>query len=433
MKQHAEVLVIGAGPAGMAAAIAAASCGRHVLVLDDNPAAGGQIWRSATTTTQRDKQDTERQRVIAAFANSGAELIPGCQVIDAPAPRTIRTAHEADGITRVETVTWDKLILATGARERFLPFPGWTLPGVFGAGGLQALAKSGLSVAGKRILVAGSGPLLLAVAAHLQQYGATIACIAEQASFRQTLPFALSLWKHSGKLLQGLGYRLQLSDVPYRTGCWPVAAHGETQLQSVTLTNGTDTWTESCDYLACGFHLVPNTELATLLGCKLEAGFVTVDNHQQTSIEHVFCAGEPTGIGGLGSALIEGRIAGLAAVDAARLTLDLFRHRGQERAFAARLARAFRLREELRALPAADTIVCRCEDVSFAQLEHRQSWTEAKLQTRCGMGPCQGRICGPATDALFGWRTTSVRPPLFPIPIAAFCDDNTQSQEALAG
>ncbi len=187
-----------------------------------------------------------------------------------------------------------------GARERFLPFPGWTLPGVFGAGGLQALVKGGLPVQGKRILVAGTGPLLLAVAAHLKQYGGNIVCVAEQASYAQMMPFLVSLSGSPGKLLQGLRYRATLAGTPYRTGCWPVAAEGTPHCVQVRLSDGKRIWTEVCDYLACGFHLVPNTELAQLLGCGgLQNGAVIVDRQQRTTVQNVFCAGEPTGIAGL--------------------------------------------------------------------------------------------------------------------------------------
>ncbi|MGA9718297.1 MAG: pyridine nucleotide-disulfide oxidoreductase, partial [Acidobacteriaceae bacterium] len=187
----------------------------------------------------------------------------------------------------------------------------------------------------------------------------------------------------------------------------------------VRLTDGERTWDEPSNLLACGFHLVPNTELASLLGCTLRDANIEVDEVQQTSIANVFAAGEPTGIAGLDSALLTGTMAGLAAagkLDEARALLP--RRKKFER-FAARLNAAFALRPELLSLAQPDTIVCRCEDVPYGALTTYQSWNEAKLQTRCGMGPCQGRVCGPATEALFGWHTSSVRPPLTPVPLSA--------------
>jgi NADPH-dependent 2,4-dienoyl-CoA reductase/sulfur reductase-like enzyme len=430
--KHAEIIVVGAGPAGIAAATAAARHGRSVLLLDDNPAAGGQIWRGGVEAPDQRANQGENARKASALhqlAKSGATLLFGCRVFDAPAPGTLVAFRETGDESEIVTLHYDRLILATGARERFLPFPGWTLPGVFGAGGLQALVKGGFAVRGKRIAVAGSGPLLLAVAVHLQQYGAYVTGIAEQASLSQLAPFAASLWSHPSKIWQGVGYRAALGRTPYRTGCWPVAAlQNEVTglLRSVRLTNGTKTWEEPCDLLACGFHLVPNTELASLLGCKLGGDFVAVDDQQQTSVTNVYCAGEPTGIAGLDAALLQGEIAGLACAGqptgAARAT------NAAERKFAARLEAAFRLRPELRLLASSETIVCRCEDVTYENLAVRAGWTDAKLQTRCGMGPCQGRICGPATQTLFGWTPKSIRPPLFPVPVSALCFHDSQQE-----
>jgi NADPH-dependent 2,4-dienoyl-CoA reductase/sulfur reductase-like enzyme len=426
--REAEILVVGAGPAGIAAATAAARQGTRVLVLDDNAAAGGQIWRGGVASAYK-KEPSAKARAIAAFRASGAELLPGRRVVDAPRPKGLQTlVEDADG-ARTESLRYDKLILATGARERFLPFPGWTLPGVFGAGGLQALVQGGFDVAGKRVVVAGSGPLLMAVAAHLKQYGAKIVCVAEQAPLGQLVPFAASLWAHPAKIVQGAGYRAALAGVPYRTGCWPVSAHGDGQVKSVGLTDGNRSWDEPCDLLACGFHLVPNTELAALLGCEMTGDFVAVDRQQRTSVADVFCAGEPTGIAGIDAAQVQGTVAGLVAAGADGLALRLRVEQEKHAGFAKRLAAAFRLREELRSLAAAETIVCRCEDVPFGQLQSRHGWTDAKLQTRCGMGPCQGRICGPAVETLFGWQASSVRPPIFPVPVSALLGEAAHAQE----
>jgi len=431
--RHSEILVVGAGPAGLAAATAAASTCAKVTVLDDNPGPGGQIWRSGIASASITR-DPARDAAIRCFRESKAVLLAGRRVIDAGPSQTLRTFVEETGV--IETFTWDRLILATGARERFLPFPGWTLPGVFGAGGLQALVKGGYSVAGKRVVVAGTGPLLLAVAAHLQEDGAQIVAIAEQAGLGSLLPFATRLLSHPAKLVQGARYRAALSRVPYRTGCWPVAAEGTAKLTAVLLTDGSKTWTEPCDLLACGFHLVPNTELAVLLGCKLKDGCVSVEPTQETTVENVYCVGEPTGIAGLDAALVQGEIAGLAAAKAETQAKALFKRRDREQAFGKGLDRAFALRPELRTLAQPDTIVCRCEDVRYAQLQSQPSWTDAKLQTRCGMGPCQGRICGPAAQTLFGWQNTSIRPPIFPVPLSALISEpnsreTTQLQETL--
>jgi NADPH-dependent 2,4-dienoyl-CoA reductase/sulfur reductase-like enzyme len=283
-----------------------------------------------------------------------------------------------------------------------------------GAGGLQAIVKAGLPIEGKRVIVAGSGPLLLAVATYLKAHGATVVCVAEQAPWDRLARFALGLWRQPGKLWQALGLRRQLQGIPLLNGTWVTGARGKDCLREVILTDGARIWTEPCDYLACGFGLVPNVELAAYLGCDIVQGAVRVNEWQQTSIADIYCAGETTGIGGLDQSLIEGTIAGYAA--AGQLDRATRHHRARQRArqFGIDLAAAFALREELKSLAQKETIVCRCEDVSWGQLAGFDSWRDAKLQTRCGMGPCQGRICGPALAFLRGWHAESVRPPVFP-------------------
>jgi D-hydroxyproline dehydrogenase subunit alpha len=186
----------------------------------------------------------------------------------------------------------------------------------------------------------------------------------------------------------------------------------------VTFTDGRKSWTHPCDYLACGFGLVPNLELPVLLGCEIQDGAVQVDEWQQTSVSRLFCAGETTGVGGLELALAEGQIAGWAAAGEQPRAQALFPERARALRSKDSLDRAFALRSELKTLARADTLVCRCEDVAFGRLREQESWRAAKLQTRCGMGPCQGRVCGPAVEFLLGWRAESVRPPILPAPLA---------------
>jgi NADPH-dependent 2,4-dienoyl-CoA reductase/sulfur reductase-like enzyme len=408
-ERETDVLVVGAGPGGIAASCCAADAGKRVTLLDDNPRAGGQIWRhdsikmSATYTTAW----LERVRRLPI------DCIAAAQVVAAYDPRTL-VIESAKAITKVHT---QQLILATGARERFLPFPGWTLPGVFGAGGLQALVKSGYPIGNRRVIVAGTGPLLFAVAAYLRNRGADICLIAEQTR-SSLVRFGASLaWQQPAKLIEALRLKWQLSGIPYRIA-WPVRARGAAQLESVELTDGTRHWTEPCEALACGFGLVPNLELPMLVGCAISRGHVGVNERQQTSVSDVYAVGELTGIGGLDKALVEGQIAGWAASDREDRTVRLIRERDKLRHFVQLLDDTFALREDLRSLPDDGTIVCRCEDVTFGRLRSFTNWREAKLQTRCGMGPCQGRVCGPALEFLFGWSNDSLRPPIFPTALA---------------
>jgi len=348
----------------------------------------------------------------------------GWRVFDAPGPSVLLAerngADEAGtaGGTEFVELHANKVILATGARERFLPFPGWTLPNVTGVGGLDALVRGGLPIAGKRVVVAGTGPLLLAVAAHLAERGANIVAVCEQALLGRLARFALQISGQPQKILQGARYRMAMR-TRLLTGCWVTAAHGNECLSSVTLRQGKKHWEVECDYLACGFHLVPNTELAALMRCSIEAGFVATTEQMETSVGNVYCAGEPTGIGGEELSLLEGQIAALAACGRPGELRKLVDRRKRMLAFVRVLAALCRLRPELRQLPTDETIVCRCEDVRLRVLRDRSNWREAKLQTRCGMGPCQGRICGAATQFLFGWDADSVRPPMFPAAVAS--------------
>jgi NADPH-dependent 2,4-dienoyl-CoA reductase/sulfur reductase-like enzyme len=409
MTRAYDALVVGAGPAGMAAAVAASEPGLRVCVLDDNPAAGGQVWRGFDSNNIDDYPGSPAlSRVNCPLRNSRVETRFGARVVDQPTPGLLRV--ETDGGHR--DLAFQRLILATGARERFLPFPGWTLPGVMGAGGLQAMVKSGMPIAGKRVVVAGSGPLLPAVAAGLAKYGACIVGIFEQAPLTRLARFAICLAAHPGKIWEGLQYRSATLAAPYRTGSWVVRAHGSDRLRAVTVNIAGTLRDMECDYLACGFHLVPNLELPRLLGCVTEGSYVRVDANQQSSVERVYCAGELTGIGGLEKALCEGEIAGLAC--AGKSATHLVSRRNRLARFARQLDAAFAVRPELTQLADADTFICRCEDVPRSALEPCRNWREAKLYTRCGMGPCQGRVCGPATEVLFGWKHLTVRPPLMP-------------------
>lgn len=410
MNNGCDVLVVGAGPAGLAAAWRVAKSGLRVSVVDDNPAAGGQIWRGE----QAKPTSTEAQEWFERIRSVDIQMLNGARVFQQPEAGML-LAETSEGICELK---YQSLVLATGARERFLPFPGWTLPNVMGAGGLQALVKNGLPIEGKRVVVAGTGPLLLAVAAYLRGRGANVLLIAEQTSSMQLMRFGLGSFS---KRSQAFALKRQLKGVPYQSGCWVLAAHGTEKLESVTLFRGGKV---ACDYLACGFHLVPNLELAELLGCATENGVVKVDSNQETTVANVYSAGESTGIGGLELSLVEGEIAGLAAAGKSDEARRLFPIRQKHRKFADLLNRTFALRDELKHLAAPETILCRCEDVTFERLRSHQSWRAAKLQTRCGMGPCQGRICGGAVEFLFGWRAESVRPPVLPVRIQSLIRGN---------
>lgn len=414
--------MVGGGPAGIAAATRAAQAGASVLLLDEGLRPGGQIWRHTT----RDRLPRVARRWLAQLDGSGARVLTGATVTDlTPGCRVI--AETREGVLRVDA---DKLILATGARECFLPFPGWTLPNVLGVGGAQALLKSGASFRGKRVIVAGSGPLLLPVAAALARSGARIALVAEQAAGVAVRAFAWGLWRSPGRLVQAAQYRFGFFGARYRTGTWVMRADGDAQVRGATLTDGRRTWSEPCDVLCVGYGLVPSTELARLAGCASSGGRVQVDEQQRTRVPAVWCAGEPTGIGGMDAALLEGEVAGLSA--AGRVTRQLEAEVARQWRFAGAIDHAFALRPELRQLAEPGTIVCRCEDVTLETLAGTSSARQAKLYTRAGMGPCQGRVCGAALEFLYGWDSDTVRVPVSPARVSTFLEP-TMSAAAAEG
>lgn len=402
-----EILIIGGGAAGIAAAISAST--KKVILVDDNPKLGGQIWRAEIGKIK----SPEAAKLIEKIDSNQVLIINNAQVFGFKDETKI-LAETPNGAIELN---FEKLILATGARERFLPFPNWTLPNVFGAGGLQALVKNGFPVKNKRIVIAGTGALLLAVAAYLKSKGAKIILIAEQTTAAKLAKFSFSLWRQPKKFVQAILLKTKLFGVKYLTDCYVVSAEGSNKLEAVKITRNGKTRQIECDILACGFHLIPNTELALMLGCKIENGCVAVNKFQQTSVENIFCTGEPTGIGGVELSLIEGEIAGFAATGEIQKAEDLFIERRKFQCFADCMNSTFTLRTELKNLSAPQTIVCRCEDVKYADLTKFKSWREAKLQTRCGMGSCQGRICGAAAEFLFNWKNESVRPPIFPVKL----------------
>ncbi len=411
-------MVLGAGPAGLAAAVSASAAGATVTLVDAQPEPGGQLWRGQW----RQATDPRAAAAFAELRRSVVSLRLGHAVITAPAPGLLGLQGPAGPLR----LGYDRLVLATGARERLLPFPGWTLPGVMGAGGLQVMAKDGLDVRGCRVVVAGTGPLLLAVAAHLRHRGARILAVAEQAERRHLLrTLGPALLQRPRLLAQGLGYL----GLPLTFGSWVTAAEGDDRLQRVHVHTPEGARTLEADLLATGHGLIPNLELARLLGCAEAGGAVAVDDDQRTSLPQIFAAGEPTGVGGVEKAQAEGRVAGFMAAGRPDRAAPHQAEARRGRTWVAALARAGALRPELRELPQPDTVVCRCEGVRAAELQALGRGRDARLHARCGMGRCQGRTCGPATDFLYGWAPGGPRQPLVPTTFADLLGALTEPEQ----
>jgi NADPH-dependent 2,4-dienoyl-CoA reductase/sulfur reductase-like enzyme len=434
-RQHYDVVIVGAGPAGLSAARAAVLAQRHahvrIAVLDDNPRAGGQVWRHGPA---HPPAPALNERLDALRRTHSVDIFSSARVVAPLDERSLLVESAEHGALELG---YERLILATGARERMLPFKGWTLPGVTGAGGLQALIKGGVPVRGERIVIAGSGPLLIASLATARRAGANVIAVVEQAPWTAVARFGAGLVATPSKLWQAAQLTRGFAGMRYWTGSVVREPIGHDRVEQVRIhRRNTDADADAdtagdvvldCERIACGYGLVPNVTVGEALGCAIrrdpEAGSaLVVDDAQRTSLAHVFAAGECTGVGGMELASVEGEIAGLQAVDAQREAAQLQTQRDRWRRFARRVETAFALGGVARTLPPDDTLFCRCEDVTCAQVREHASWRDAKLHTRCGMGPCQGRICGCAAEVYFGWNTAQARPPFSPARIGTLLE-----------
>lgn len=398
-----DIVIIGAGPAGLSAALAAAKSAERIAIVDNNPHTGGQIWRQGPVFPTAELAPKINQQIAEA---DNIECITAAKVVAAPAPNQLLLELVQGSML----LHYRRLIICTGAREVFIPFPGWTLPGVTGAGGLQALIKAGTPVNKQRVVIAGSGPLLLASADTAKKAGADVVYIAEQASKHKVLQFALRLLFWPAKFFQALS----LPFMRYRPDSYVIEALGTERLEAVRIQTQKGIIEVPCDRLACGYGLTPNTQLGQLFGCAVQHQKIVVNEQQQSSQPDIFAAGECTGFGGSELSMIEGSIAGYAATDQRQSMLAAFAQRQRYQKFADLLQHSFALDERLKSLPQKETIFCRCEDVRFEEIAQCKGWIDAKLHTRCGMGACQGSTCATAAAYVFGWDMPQSRPPLLP-------------------
>jgi len=406
-----KVVVVGAGPGGIAAAVTAAENDAEVFIIDENPGLGGQIWRQQLGKVK----DKNAQKWISRLEKQKVKFESSTTVLGIE-DKSVLCLHPEKGKF---SIGFDNLILACGAKELFLPFPGWTLPNVLGCGGAQAMVKSGLDVKGKRVVISGSGPLLLAVASYLKSKGAKVLGIYEQTESSKLYKLTCFLLsKFPKKIIQGIGYRLGLLSSPWKKGWWVKQANGNESLESITVTNGKQEKVIDCDILACGFGLKANLELAKVLNCEVKSGFISVDQFQETSVKNIYAVGELTGIGGLDKALLEGENAANVIVG----NRGQLRPRKNVDRFVDELSRAFELRREVKVLSKPDTIFCRCEDVEYKDVSDSSNQRATKLYSRCGMGACQGRVCSSIGQELFGWELNKIQSPIVPVNVESLID-----------
>lgn len=456
---EADLIVLGAGPAGMAAACQAAGAGLSVLVLDEQPRAGGQIYRDvARAAALRGRilgpDYTGGQALVAALDHPLIAHLPGAVAWRVDPDGTV--AFSRAGVAGM--ARGRRLLVATGALERPMPVPGWTLPGVMTAGAAQILLKASGVVAGDAVL-AGSGPLLYLVAAQMVRAGTPPRALVETQgttdllAAARHLPGALAGWRmlaKGGALLRELAG----AGVPRFRGASAIAVEGADHATAITFDCGGTRHRIPCSTVLLHHGVVPNTQVTRSLALAhdwdaAQRAFRPVrDGWGRTSLSTVFVAGDGAGIGGAGVAALSGRLAALA------IAHDLGRICAGDRDLAARPLRVRRALD-LAARPFLDrafppfrgalapddaTIICRCEEVTAGDIRRHAALgtlgpNQAKAFSRAGMGPCQGRFCAASVaEILAALQGTSpgrigthrVRAPLKPVTlaeIAALADD----------
>jgi octopine oxidase subunit A len=411
-----DVVVIGAGPAGLAAAATAAEAGLSTLLLDENAGPGGQVWRAIASTpvTKRDHLGADYWAgadLVEAGRSSGAEIIQRATVWSLD--RNLEVGISAGGVSAF--VGARRVILATGALERPFPIPGWTLPGVMTAGAVQTMLKSSGLVPDGRTVIAGQGPLLWLLAAQILRLGGRIDRIldtTESRNYLAALPHAFA-FVTSPYFAKGLAMMREVrAKVPVVTGVSELAADGDSQLATVTYAAGRRRETIPAELLLLHQGVVPNVNLAMAAGIEHRwddrqlCWSPVLDDDGNTSVAGIAIAGDGAGIGGAAAAIVRGRIAARAAVEA--LAPAAATKLAPMTTFRACLAQAERGRAFLDTLfrpaprfriPSGETIVCRCEEVTARDILDAVAIgatgpNQLKAYRRTGMGPCQGRLCG---------------------------------------
>lgn len=459
MDKHTDLVVVGAGPAGLAAACAARSCGLEVTLLDEQAAPGGQLLRHVESplaqTLMAPPERLAGLRLVEEFRQSGARYVPQAVLWGMEDRRLCFSVAD-----QPQSLSAANVILAPGGMERPVPFPGWTLPGVMGAGGADILLRSGGSLTADKsapVVLAGNGPLLLLLAGHLLDAGVRIAAwldtgrMAQRLSASLAMPAALLDPSYLGKGLR-MALRVLKAKVPIIRNVRDIRAVGAARLEKVAFTTKGQEREIPAAALLRHEGIIPRTQICNALGARLRwdniqrCWYAHVDANGLSSVDDLYVAGDGAYVHGGDASRLKGWLAG---IDAARRLHVISADEARRRSAAARrqLAALRAGRAFLRSLFAPDpeifnvpdeTLVCRCEcvsagDIRKAVAEGFREVNEVKRVTRCGMGQCQGRMCGPAlaeiTAAAQGARTEAVgllhmRSPFRPVSLQQYCDCN---------
>ncbi len=458
MRNEPVVAIVGAGVAGLAAADLLARHRVPTLMVDENPFPGGRFLGNAARTSRKFPLAGGMEKEAAALlsrlsSRDSISLMSGTQAVGFFEPETLLVASDSGGLHEVRT---SFLVLATGARERFLPFPGWTLPGVFSTGAVQILIEHHGVLPARRFVVAGKGPLPLKTARLLAGAGCGIRGFFLESTPTGSFSFVPHLFHLRRRVMEGLfwGVELITKRVLPRFGYRILEARGKNRVEEVVVgripRSGTafkeEFRTIRTDAVAVGHGFSANVELPAQAGCalgydaRLGGWHVAVDENMETSLPDVFAAGEITGIGGAAKSIIEGRLSAatillrlgrLSPQEHHRMKTMLLQARRRELNFGRILNAWCRTDLSLYKTLPNETIVCRCEEVSLGEIknavrEGHEDLHTLKKRTRCGMGRCQGRICGPILMDIFCTFTgrspedagpLSVRPPVKPVSL----------------
>lgn len=451
-----DLIVIGAGPAGANAAMVAASNGVDVHLVDEATQAGGQVWRAPIGDFEKsDAPETrEGSSLRTRLATSGVKTLMG--------QRVWSVLINIDGLFQVDSLGPDgstrliapRLVAATGAYERIVPFHGWTTPGVMGLAAATILLKSHAVVPGKRPIIAGAGPLLLSVAASILDAGAKPVAVIDLDSRVDWLTRLPVLATQPGLAARGAGWaaRVRSAGVPilHRHSVRSVDGHDQVERVTVSPVDASGAFTDgqdrqfNADTLLAGHGLTPGADIPRLLGAKMQhsvvrGGYVPdTGAHGQTSVDGLFAVGDGAGIRGADAAVIGGQICGLAVAkesgqlseaEFGRKVKPLLKARKKQSRFSDAIAKTLALRSGQVASVPKSAVVCRCEDVTRAEIEAAGSEgardvNQLKHFTRTGMGPCQGRLCGEIAATILSQHlgvarqavgTFTIRPPLRPV------------------
>lgn len=440
-----DLVIIGGGPAGIAAAIEAARLGTSVALIEENENLGGKVFAPTGNLIKGSAADEIEKsigsRLLKDFGRirDDISVFLNTEVWGFDDQKTVLLYSRANSGKPVKRIRGEKLIISVGAFEKAIPFPGWTLPGVFSVGGLNTLVKKGI-LPGERFLLAGTGPLQLVLAHHLINAGAGLSAIVNAGSVKDIAASAIKLFASIDymKIRSGFDYlrNIKRHHIPIYRSHIISKVHGTSEVEKAEIVKVDRLWnpirgTEkeiSVDSVAYGFGLIPSTELTRLCGCNHIyddlRGYWRVERNErmETDIPGVFAAGDGLTIKGYSAAIEEGRVAALEACT----QLDRVGRREVDRYLRPSLRKLKRFnrfgqimdvlsrpRPGIFKILSDDTVVCRCEEVTMldvisAVADGAKDVNDIKRRTRLGMGHCQGRFCGQFINE-FIWRLTGVR------------------------